>query len=54
MANRRTIIWRTLFYFLLFSLSLLVFDSVTMVIGVMFAVFSLHYFLNKRINKPPF
>ena len=47
-VSERVVVIRALLYLLLFSVALLVFEDVTMLLGVAFALFSLYYF---SINK---
>lgn len=46
----RVVVMRALLYLLLFSVALLVFEDVTMLAGVAFALFSLYYFSIKKNN----
>ncbi len=51
MPGKSSKIGSVLFYVALFSLSFLVFDSITLIIGVLVAVFALHHFSSRWASK---
>jgi len=52
--TEKIILIRIFLYILLFLFSFLIFDSQTVVIVVLFAVFALEYFLKRSDNKSNF
>ena len=48
MAGRRSEVFKILFYLILFCLSLLVFESVSVIVAVGVALFALYYFTLKK------
>ena len=52
--TEKIILIRIFFYILLFLFSFLIFDSQTVVLVVLFAVFALEYFLKRSDNRNNF